>query len=61
MPRIYTEIRISHPDLQAKHDFEEVLERQAKKYGMTKAGYIHHMVVFDSYTGMLNKVKEGTK
>lgn len=60
MPRIYTEIRISHSSLEDKESFERKLRDQAAELmGFPIiSDYIREVVTLDAATGIINRLKE---
>jgi len=60
MPRIYTEIRISHQTQEQKETLETLLDEQSKKLFGTpnRAEYIRLIISLDTASGIIEKLKE---
>ncbi|HEY5586728.1 MAG TPA: hypothetical protein VIK78_19840 [Ruminiclostridium sp.] len=58
MPRLYTEIRVSHSSIEAKQEFEAQLKQQAETLGADRTGYIKLIVKLDTATEIIKKLKE---
>lgn len=56
MPRIYTEIRISHNTEEEKKTFAEQLRIQAEKLNTDRTGYIKLVIALDAATGIISRL-----
>lgn len=58
MPRIYSEIRITHKDADTMQEFETKLYEQVEVLGLNSvADYIRLIVNLDSATNIIDKLK----
>jgi hypothetical protein len=58
MPRLYTEIRVSHSSIESKQEFEQLIHQQAQQLGTDRTGYIKLIVKLDVATQIIKKLKE---
>jgi transcriptional regulator len=62
MPRIYSEIRITHKDADTMQEFEEKLYEQVERLGLNSvADYIRLIVSLDAASGIISNLKEADK
>jgi len=60
MPRIYTEIRISHKTETDKAMFELMIDIQLKTLGLASRGaYIKQLAALEASTGIIKRLKGG--
>ena len=60
MPRIYTEIRITHATEYERMVFKEQIKEQAEKVGQDVAGYIRLIISLDAATGIIAALRDFT-